>query len=343
LRVYTKSPDETAASHLAKPIPVCDVMFRMTPISRRLFLGAAAATTALGAQKKNYSLEPAEAGMTLKAPDGATVFSYLTRKPTDVPLAGNSACCFHPVNTPSGERVTDIAPPDHRDHRGIFFAWQSMDFHKKDGVVRADFWGWGHYAPTQGRVISNAKVRLVHSDARAAEVGIQNNWMVENEKVLDESTTAQVHDDGPHRILDLHFRFSSHYDVTINQVAFTGLCVRCRKDGEAYFSDKNGKVALPDSNALKPESDWPPSDWYSYTIALESGKTLAAAVIDHPGNPRSAWHEPRKLAFLDPCITALQPVSIPANQPLSLRYRVVVADGEFSADYLNKLAAEFRA
>jgi hypothetical protein len=311
------------------------------PISRRLFLGAAAAT-AIRAQKNAYTLEPDPAGMTLKTPDGRTVFTYLTRKPENIPLEGNSACCFHPLNTPSGERVTDIAPSDHRDHRGMFFAWQSMDFHRKDGVLRGDFWGWGRFAPTEGRAIVNRDLRLVRSDAGSAEVAVRNDWTIQGDKVLDETTTARVHDQGAARIFDMVFRFSSDGEVTINQVAFTGLCVRCRKDGQAYFSDPNGKVSLPDSNALKPEANWPSAEWYSYSIALNSGKTIAAAVIDHPGNPRTTWHEPRSVAFLNPCIVATQPVSIPAGQPLTLRYRVVTHDGEFRSAVLNRLAAEWR-
>ncbi|HEY2011875.1 MAG TPA: DUF6807 family protein [Bryobacteraceae bacterium] len=311
-------------------------------VSRRVFLGTAAAAS-LRAQNKKYTFVPDPAGMTLKNPEGQVVYTYLTRKPDNVPLEGNSACCFHPLNTPSGERVTDIAPSDHKDHRGMFFAWQSMDFHRKSGILRGDFWGWGHYAPTEGRVIVNRDLRLVKSDARSAEVAVHNDWNIQGEKVLDEATTARVHDDGASRIFDMLFRFTSDSDVTLNQVAFTGLCVRCRKDGQAYFSDPKGKVDLPDSNALKPETDWPSQEWYSYTIALTSGKTVAAAVIDHPGNPRTAWHEPRYVSFLNPCIVATQPVNMTAGQPLTLRYRVVTHDGEFQAADLNRLAAEFRA
>src|SRR6266567_328012 len=107
-------------------------------VDRRHFLAAALGSPLLcqtTSQSKAYTLEPDPAGKTLKGPDGRTVFTYLTRKPEGVPLAGNSACCFHPVNTPSGERVTDIAPPDHRDHRGAFFAWGNMDFHRGDKAL----------------------------------------------------------------------------------------------------------------------------------------------------------------------------------------------------------------
>lgn len=315
-------------------------------IDRRRFVGVAGVAAVgfpLFGQEKTYTLEPDPAGKTLKAPDGRTVFTYLTRKPDGVPLAGNSACCFHPVNTPSGERVTDIAPPDHRDHRGAFFAWGNMDFHRAKGDVRADFWGWGHYAPTEGRVITNRDVRLVNATAKSAEVAVRNDWTIEGEKVLDEFTTARVREEQGASILDLAFRFTSGSDVTVDQMAFTGFVVRCRKDGESYLSDPKGKVSLPDSNALKPETDWPAQDWYSYTIALNSGKTVAAAVIDHPGNPRSAWHEPRAVAFLNPCISALQPVTIPSGQPLNLRYLAVFHDGAFPDGMLDRLAAQWRA
>ena len=310
--------------------------------TRRTFLGTAAAA-ALQAQKNAYTLTPNPFGMTLKTPDGREAVSYLVRKPDNVPLEGNSVCCFHPLNTPSGERVTDIAPPDHRDHRGLFFAWQSMDFHRKSGLLRGDFWGWGHFAPTEGRVIVNRDVRLAKSDAASGEIAVRNDWIIQGEKVLDEATTARIHDDGHARIADLVFRFSSDSDVTINQVAFAGFCLRCRKDGQSYLSDRNGKVDLPDSNPLKPEMNWPTADWYSYTIALNNGKTVAAAVIDHPSNPHSTWHEPRLVAFLNPCIVATQPVNIPAGQTLTLRYRAVVHDGEFPSGFLNRLASEWRA
>jgi hypothetical protein len=312
---------------------------------RRLFLGAAGAAVLgrplLIGQSKSFTLETDPAGKTLKTPDGRTVFTYLTRKPDGVPLAGNSACCFHPVNTPSGERVTDIAPPDHRDHRGAFFAWGNMDFHRKNGVVRGDFWGWGHYAPVEGRVITNRDVRLVSAGASSAEVAVQNDWTIDGEKVLDESVTARVREEQGAYVLDLIFRFASDGDVTVNRMAFTGFVVRCRKDGQAYLSDSKGKVALPDSNALKPETDWPAAQWYSYTIALDSGKTVAAAVIDHPGNPPSLWHEPRAVAFLNPCISALAPVSILAGKALVLRYRTVFHDGGCPDGMLDQLAKEW--
>ena len=144
------------------------------------------------------------------------------------------------------------------------------------------------------------------------------------------------------RVLDLTYRFTSDYDVTLNRMAFTGVCFRCRKDGRYVFSDSKGEVTLPNSAATDPESDWPARDWYSHTLDITGGKTVASAVIDHPSNPPTAWHGARAVSFLNPCIAAPGAVTIPAGKPLTLRYRAVVYDGKFPDGLLDRMAAEWR-
>ena len=319
-------------------------------MDRRKFLeylrgaaGAAALTPFIHSASKTYTFEDQQAGKTLKNAKGETVLSYLIRKPDRVPLAGNSVCCFHPINTLAGERVTDIAPADHRDHRGLFFAWDDMTFHRKGGDVKADFWGWGRFAPTDARVIENRSLKLVQADTDGAEIAIRNDWIINGQKVLDEATTAIVRDFPDVRVLDTVWHFRSDSDFTINRCAFTGFCLRCRKDGDYYISDRNGRVTLPDPSPLHPDSDWPPRDWYSHTIRVtDSGKTVAAAVLDHPLNPKSLWHEPHGVAFLNPCIAATASVSVAAGEAFVLRYRVVLHDGEFAIGLLDRLTEEWR-
>ena len=103
--------------------------------------------------------------------------------------------------------------------------------------MKGDFWGWGRFAPTDGRTIENRGLRLLRADAQTAEIAIRNDWNIQGRKALDESTTAKVSERQGARILDLQYRFGSDAAVTLNQMAFTGLCLRCRKDGQAYFSD----------------------------------------------------------------------------------------------------------
>src|SRR5262249_23531942 len=150
-----------------------------------------------------------------------------------------------------------------------------MAFSRLGQVQKADFWGWGQFAPTDGRVIKNRDVRLVSTDAGAAVVAVRNDWMIANDVVLQESTTVRAAEEQGARVLDLTFSFTSPYDVTLNRMAFTGFCFRCRKEGPYMFADSSGDVTLPNSSATNPDSDWPSRDWYSHTVTLANGKVVA--------------------------------------------------------------------
>jgi Methane oxygenase PmoA len=128
-----------------------------------------------------YTLVPVTYGMQLKTPDGRVVFEYMTKKPEDAGLTSPSVACFHPVNTPSGERVSNLAPSDHPHHRGMYLTWHDAEFREPIGpprtptaaafgwnITKADFWGWGQYAPRDGRVIQNKTVQLTAGEARRA-------------------------------------------------------------------------------------------------------------------------------------------------------------------------------
>jgi len=313
------------------------------PVTRRAFLELAGAATVapFRAQPRRYTLEPGANGRVLKDPAGRVVLAYLTSKPEG--LAGNSACCVHPLNTMAGERVTDLAPSDHKDHRGLFFAWHNVEFRKGDNVLKGDFWGWGRYAPVEDRVIVNKDVRLVRADNRSAELSVTNDWTIGQQAVMRESSAIGVSDDRGARILDLAYRFTSDYDVTVNQMAFTGVCFRCRKEGPYTFFDPSGEVKLPNSSATDPASDWPSQPWYSHQVTLADGTVLSSALIDHPTNPRSMWHGARGVSFLNPCISAPGAVQVPAGKTLALRYRAVAFDGPFPAGMLDQMAAAWRA
>jgi Methane oxygenase PmoA len=305
-----------------------------------------------------YTLVPVEFGMQLKTPDGRVVFEYLTKKPENVGLTSPSAACFHPVNTPSGERITSLAPNDHPHHRGIFFGWHDSAFYEpparpntsptasvRAATVRiADFWGWGVYAPRENRVVQNRDIKLVNADAAHAEVSIHNDLMVENRKMGEENDMVNVTERDGVFVMDLAYTIAPTVEYRLAQNAFGGFDVQCRKDGDSYYSTATGKVTLRDPQYAYPELDWPSEPWYDFTIQLTGGgKTLGAAVIDHPKNPPTLWHNSRSLWMLNPSITAVGPVIIKPESPLTLRYRVVVHDGPPPVDVLQKLSAEWRA
>lgn len=295
-------------------------------------------------------------GMILKAPDGRTVFRYMIKKPAKTNLAANSTCCFHPLYTPSGVRLTDLAPGDHHHHRGVFLAWHTMEFREKAdfsnfgptgpthgwNISRGDFWGWGEFAPTKGRIIRNCGVKLIETDSKKAELEIRNAWIINEKVMMNEITSARVREQDAVYIIDLDYQLTPVVDLVLNQTAFGGFCVRARNDGDSYYAKLDGKVELPDPHYSVPELNWPAADWYDYTITLNKGKTIGVAVLDHPDNPPSTWHNPRYVWMVNPCIVANGPVAVKKGQMLRLRYRLVVHDGPMPVDLIEKLSAQWR-
>jgi hypothetical protein len=309
-----------------------------------------------------YTLTPVTYGMELKTPDGRVIFDYMTKKPEDVALTSPSVACFHPVNSPSGERVSALAPDDHPHHRGMYLAWQDAEFRQPIpppttptgaafgwNITRADFWGWGVYAPRDGRVIQNTGVKLLGADANQARLEIRNDWTVAGSptarprKMLDEVTEASVAERDGVYVIDLRFRLTALVDYYIAKQAFSGFNFQARKDGQSYYTNSAGTVTLRDPHYSTPELNWPPAPWYGYVITLGNGKTVGVAVLDHPSNPPSTWHNSRGLWMLNPNIAAIAPVVIKVDQPLTLRYRVVVHDGPTPASVVDKLSTEWRA
>lgn len=301
-----------------------------------------------------YGLVPVADGVQLRTPDGRVMWDYLTRKPAGSTLTGESAACFHPFNTPSGEPVTALGPDDHTHHRGIYLAWHDSEFRQPTtprgptsalfgwNVTKADFWAWGEYAPRDGRLIRTTDVRLVNTDATRAVVEIRNDWIVRQRKMLDEVTEAVSFERDGVYVMDLTFRLTPLVDYQLNKQSFSGFNLQARKDGTSYFTNTSGTVTLRDPHYSVPELNWPPSPWYGYVIDTTGGKTVGAAVVDHPSNPPSTWHNSRSLWMLNPVIAALQPMTIRANQTLTLRYRVVVHDGVTPTAVIDRLASEFR-
>ncbi len=303
-----------------------------------------------------YKLEEQPHGVALKNPDGNVVFQYLTSKPPNTNLAANSTSCFHPVFTPSGERLTDLAPGDHHHHRGVFLAWHTMQFQwpadfsafgplgPTEGfdVERGDFWGWGQYAPTEGRVIKNRGVRLLAADAHQATVEMQDDWMVHDKVMMVQETTCQVRQEGDTYVIDLDYKLTPKTDAVLNQSSFGGFCVRARNDGESYYADAEGRVTLPDPYHSAPKLNWPARPWYDYTITLKDGKTVGCTVIDHPQNRNATWHNPRYIWMINPCVTAAGPVLIKAKETFRLRYRLLIHDGPTPVDAIKTLAAAYR-
>jgi hypothetical protein len=282
-------------------------------------------------EQSSVSLEQTVDSLRWISSMGQEVLGYQLKQPMGTALNVESACYFHPFNTPLGVTVTDVAPSDHRHHRGIFFAWLEMH-----GASDADFWGWGQYAPTKGRRIINRAIEEHDGDT----VRIRNAWLVEGTPMIDEQLDVHLQTSPAGNILDLTYTLMPKGDIKLPQWAFGGFAVRAPK-GAITVSSSGGKPDLPAPNHMKPETDWPDRAWYAYSFDLAEGKKAGVAVFNHPGNPPSLWHNAASIALLNPCSVAPGPMELKAGRPAVFMYRVVAFDGPVDEAWLSGLSTKF--
>jgi hypothetical protein len=284
-----------------------------------------------------FSISHDDAAVTIKHFDGKELLRYNLRRPEGTRLSVDTGCFFHPLATPTGLVVTEVGPADHPHHRGVFLAWVEMH-----GQKDADFWGWGEHAPTKDRRIVNREVPTVSAKNGAVGFTARNEWTAEGTRILTEQLAASLHTAPPATVLDLTYTLTPDADLTLTRWAFSGFCVRTRKDGKLQAFSPKGLIDLPNPSHVKPDSDWSDQPWYDYTLTLDDGRTAGVAVLNHPRNPPTLWHNHRDLRMLNPCIVAPAEVKLQANKPLTLRYRVLAHDGPTPTDILNKLAADWK-
>jgi hypothetical protein len=287
------------------------------------------------ANRAAIQIEQTTDAVTYRSDADETVLRYQLKGGAEKKLSVESGCYFHPFATPAGVTVTEVAPNDHPHHRGIFLAFVEMH-----GEKDADFWGWGEHAPKDRRVIVNRSV-IAEQDKNAV-LTAQNEWIADGRTMIKETLVASLRQPDPRaNVLDLQYALTPIADATLSRWAFSGFCVRTRKDASLTAIGPQGEVKLPNPSHLKPESDWPAEAWYAYELELKDGTTAGIAVIDHPRNPPSLWHNHRDVRMLNPSIVASADVKLRRGEPLVLRYRVVAYDGRTQTEALSQLAAEF--
>jgi hypothetical protein len=286
--------------------------------------------------RQTITEEQSSSTLTFRKGD-ARVVTYNIKPPVNSGLPVESGDYFHPFTTPAGEVLTDFTPTDHKHHRGVFLAWVEMH-----GEKDADFWGWGEHAPIKQRRVEVVEIDEIKTKSDRASFVANCEWRAEGTVLMNEELKSELSISPQGNVLDLTYTFVPLSNITLSQWAFSGFCLRTKKEGEvAYYSPK-GPASYPNPSHLKPESDWPDESWYAAQLKMPNGKVMGGAVINHPSNPKTMWHNHRDIRMINPCIVAPQAVRLKKGVPLTLRYRVVAFDGPVPTKFLNELAGKWK-
>ncbi len=257
---------------------------------------------------------------------------------------------LHPIFSPSGKLVTGNHPPDHRWHRGVWFAWTDTDFEGR----HPDFWNmgkgpggdksgdkllaevrfasleksWG--GPESGGFIS--KHRFIDHSGDADQDVLNETWEVTARRVVADGRPANVID------LVSTQTCASASPLKLPKYHYGGLGVR----GNALWDPVDKVTMLTSNGDDRKAGDGTKGKWVHIGGDVDGAPT-GLAVLIHPSNFR--FPQPLRLNPKNPqlCIAPSQDGdwSIEPGRSYVSRYRIVVFDGAPDAAWIEKLWQQY--
>ncbi len=274
---------------------------------------------------------------------GMPILSYQMEAgdvPAGVPEIFRHGAHLHPVFSPSGKIVTGNHPPDHRWHRGIWFAWTRTEFEgrapdfwnmgKDDGTfsgeVRFDRLDRSWSGPVQGGFTS--RHRMIDHTSGTEKDALHETWEVAVFRPLDGAARAFVFD------LASTQTCATAAPIKLPKYHYGGLGVR----GNAQWDPADKVMMLTSKGDDRKAGDSSKGRWV-YLGGEVEGAPTGLAVLIHPNNFR--FPQPLRLNPKNPqlCVAPSQDGDweiAPGGAYVS-RYRFVVADGKPDATELDRL------
>jgi hypothetical protein len=236
-----------------------------------------------------------------------------------------------------GEVITEDFPADHRHHRGIFWAWHQLWV---DGKQLGDAW------TTQNFLAKVQDVTILKADDDTIlKLDTTVHWtsdLLKNDQgedvaVVEEQTTVAIYPRQENfRALDFSIRLKAlQPGVKIggseDAKGYGGFSVRVKLAPETKFQGTHGPVE-PQTDAVKA------GPWINFGT-----KKSGVAILDHPENPGypQGWILRGQRSMQNPAFPGREPVAIPQDKPLVLRYRVIIHDGSLGKAELDQMQKEW--
>jgi hypothetical protein len=249
---------------------------------------------------------------------------------------------FHPLYDLDGNVVTEDFPKDHIHHRGIFSAWHQVRINGKpvqdQWANRDSFW-----------TVQDVRT---DSDARSASLTVRVVWespqFTDGEGrrrpfVQERSITRVYRAEGKNRKIDFHQQLTALVDgVEVggseDAKGYGGFSFRVVMPPDIRFTGAQGAVT-PIENAVSP------SPWMDVSGSYGPSGPSGLTVLTHPsttGFPQ-AWILRARNSMQNAVYPGREPVAIPRDRPVILRYRIVLHRGELAPADIERLQAEYAA
>ena len=251
---------------------------------------------------------------------------------------------IHPLYGLDGEVLTEDFPSDHLHQRGIYWAWhQAFAGEQRLGNSWAleDF-DWD---------IRVTKILPTDEGTSALKVvadWMSSRWLNDQKRpkpFVTETTVVRVHRaEGGLRKIDFEIRLRALEDQlrlggSEDDKGYGGFSARIRLPKDIEFLGRNGPVT-PERTSVEA------GPWLDFSGSFgASGGRAGLAILCHPSVPGfpQRWILRASGSMQNPVYPGRRPVLLPRDEPLVLRYRLIVHRGGLDRAQLDKLQAEYEA
>ncbi|MBW8334144.1 MAG: PmoA family protein [Prolixibacteraceae bacterium] len=265
--------------------------------------------------------------------EGKDSLFFYQKSPKDKDGEYSRCNYIHPLYGADNSRLTEDFPADHLHHRGIFWAWHQILI---DNNSVADGWELKNFQ----QKVTDIEFRLQKG------IGYLNTtvdwisplWKDGSEPYLQEKTNITIYPKaGNYRRLDFEIRLNSLTDdLSIggsdDEKGYSGFSIRLKLPEDVSFSGENGLVeptnaAVVAGNSMKIDGSF-----------LNDGKKGGVVMLSNPQNPEpsGSWIIRKKASMQNAAYPGRQPVAIAFDEPLVLKYSLLVYHGDMSEKQIKK-------
>ena len=186
---------------------------------------------------------------------------------------------IHPVITPGGHAVTQIAPADHLHHHGIWFAHEDID-----GV---NFWApesrWTHPIP---RMLVTATDIEIGADGVTFRQDV--DWLDgEGSMRMQDSRVIVIGERPDHTLVDVAVTVrAGEHAIRMGQTKEAGLAVRVADQIDVL---DGGRITNSNGQVNEAETFDQIADWVDYSGPISRTETAGIAIFPHPGSDGIPW------------------------------------------------------
>lgn len=246
----------------------------------------------------------------------------------------------HPLFGMSGEVLTEDFPDDHPHQHGLYWGWHQVyvgDRRVGDGWTQEDV-EWE---------VQDVDVRDENGSAslRSTVVWISPNHVGDDgrrEPIVEETSTIRVYpEEDAYRAIDVTIELRALVDsVRIggseDEKGYGGFSPRIKLPEDVRFVGPDGSVQ-PEVTAVDA------GPWLDISATYHGRDPSGMAILQHPSNPGypQTWILRSRHSMQNVKWPGREPVVLPQEDPIVLRYRLILHEGRSDGVPLERLHAEY--